>query len=169
MSGVNMRQCARAAILVVLCLAGSSCSTTSAREDAFARFLASSDTNQSVTLEPLDSEASRAEGTYVAVQVRNSSNSYATFPPGYGPRGFLWNPDNREWSELPNEVVFPDVDFELGPSGGEVPYIGVADFASRDTRLLGSAGVRILVQGYLIDSEGTPGEAVSGFLDVALP
>ena len=163
-----MRRSARVAIFVVLLLGGSSCSTMSTRESAFAQYLTSGNTNKSVTLQPLDSEASETEGTYVAVQVRNNSSSHATFPPGYGARGFLWNSVDEVWLEFPNEVIFPDVEFELGPGGGDVPYIGVADFASRDTNLLTSGRVRILVQGYLLSEEGLPGEAVSGFLDVAL-
>ncbi len=67
----------------------------------------------------------------MTLQLQNNSTEAVAFPPGSGTRGFLWSDEGRSWSEVGNEIVFPEVGYELGASGGEVPYIGTANFAFR--------------------------------------
>lgn len=87
------------------------CSPRSARESGFDRFLSSYDTNARIALRPISTEATESLMVSVSVQLTNNSSQSVGFPPGYGARGFLWSDEGRSWSEISNEIVFPEVGY----------------------------------------------------------
>ena len=144
------------------------CSPGHPGDAAFDQLLSSEDANTSIGLSPISVETDDPSGVFVSLQLQNNSTEAVAFPPGYGARGFLWSDDGRSWSEINNEIVFPEIGYELGPSGGEVPYIGTANFASSDPRLLGARSIRLLVEGSLLDNDGLADGPISAFVDTEL-
>lgn len=164
-----MRRLAPIAILAALSAVVLGCSTPSPMEKAFLQLLPSDGDNGSVLLRPITAEANQGEGTFITLQIVNTSDSYVVFAPGYGARAFVWQEDYGGWSEIQNEILFPQVDFELGPEGGALPNVGTANFASKDPRLLTMGWIRILVQGFTLDDKGESETPVTAFVDVDLP
>jgi len=155
-----------AAFLLALSLG---CSPRHPGEIAFDQLLSSEDANTSIALSPISVEIDDSSGVFVSLQLQNNSTEAVAFPPGYGARGFLWSDKGRSWSEISNEIVFPEVGYELGPSGGDVPYIGTANFASSDPQLLGARSIRLLVEGSLLDRDGLADGPISAYVDAELP
>ena len=157
------------AVRALLLVAAVGCTSRHRVESAFAQIIPAEDTNSSIGLVPITAEVSQSSGVFISLQLTNNSNRNVAFPPGYAARGFLWSEDKDSWMEIPNGIVFPDVGYELGPSGGDVPYIGTANFASTDPRLLAAQSLRIAVEGSLLGEDGSADGAIAAFTDVTLP
>lgn len=155
---------------VLLLVFASACTLGGARERAFSGMLQSGDVNSSVGLSSIDAYLTPSNGVFVALQIENRANERVVFPPAYGARGFIWLDADGAWEEIPNEVVYPDVGFELGPAGGSrSPFMSTVNFASTDPRIPEVRNIRILVQGSLEQNDVGTIRKVEAFVDVDMP
>jgi hypothetical protein len=137
-------------------------------ERAFTQQFPYEDVNDSLVLYTIEGITETNIDDVVTLQLENLSNQMIAYSTKEGIIGIVYNPESKSWVDMENNVQYPDIEWLLGPRGGDIPSISVVDYKPILDSNPDTLDLRIVVVGHVYDETYGLGEPVAAYLDLTL-